>query len=501
MRAAILSLSLLVLIPAFSGCLGDDAGGKDATSIRQGGKQAKAPGLDGAGSFVATAADGTLVDPSLLLGVPALAGEQRFLGTRTFEPTIGINKAGHLFMVAFGGGAKIYKSMDQGVTWKDTTARLATNPTNGQPIYNPPNSNDPFVWVDRETGRVFSSDLQALICSWLNFSDDGGSTWTTNPIGCGHPFGVHDHQSIATGKARSTPTAWNNRMVYYCINRVGDSSCAASHTGGLNFGPLVTVMLGVDVERGGLCGGLTGHVKTDNAGRVLWGKNQCSAGVVAISEDDGRTWFTRVVTGALGIRGHDVEIAADAKDNLYAFFIAGNGLPHLAISKDHGRTWAPPINVAPPSLTASKFNAIAANAEGKIAFSYLGTTHPGGFKNADEAQWEGALWHGYIGVMVDALAPNPITLTTMVDSDKDPMAKGSCAGRCSGMGDFFDIQIDPQGRPWTAFVDVCTEKCASGGQHDGNQGVTGTLATGPALTAEGGALPALPPLAIPATAQ
>ncbi|MBI2079112.1 MAG: hypothetical protein HYT80_12250 [Euryarchaeota archaeon] len=96
--------------------------------------------------------------------------------------------------------------------------------------------------------------------------------------------------------------------------------------------------------------------------------------------------------------------------------------------------------------------------------------------------------------MVDALAENPVTLTTMVDSDANPMAKGQCGGRCDGMGDFFDIQIDPEGRPWTAFVDVCTAQCASGGNHDGNKAVTGTLAEGPALTADGGALPPLPTL-------
>ncbi|MBI2079111.1 MAG: hypothetical protein HYT80_12245 [Euryarchaeota archaeon] len=281
MRLPVLALAIVFLIPAFAGCLGGDAGTKDAGPLKQGGKAAKAGGVGAVGSFVAVAADGTIVDASLLLGVPSVAGEQRFLGTNTFEPTIGINKEGHLFMVAFGGGAKIYKSTTKGVSWTDTTANLGTNPQNGRPIYNPPNSNDPFVWVDRETGRVFSSDLQALICSWLNYSDDGGKSWVTNPIGCGHPFGVHDHQSITTGKARATPSAWSNRMVYYCINRVGDSSCAASSTGGLSFGPLVPVMMGVDVERGGFCGGLTGHAKTDNAGRVLWGKNQCGVPMVA----------------------------------------------------------------------------------------------------------------------------------------------------------------------------------------------------------------------------
>lgn len=481
MRPPFWLLALVLASPMFAGCLTDD----DASSksldrdVRVVSRLAT-----GASTYVATLPDGSLADPSLLLGLPPLKGEQRFIGARTFEPTLGIDSKGAIYMVAFGGGAKIRVSRDQGATWNDTTARLPTGQNN------PPNSNDPFVYVDAATDRVFTSDLQALICSWMNYSDDGGRTWTTNPIGCGHPFGVHDHQSIAVGKSRTGASQWKDRVVYYCVNRVGDSSCAASMNGGFTFGPLVPVMLGVDVEAAGFCGGLTGHVKADHAGRAYLGKNQCGRPAVGVTEDDGRTWRVTTVATGVGIRDHDVEIAADAGDHIYAFWIADNGLPHLALSQDHGRTWGKPINVAPPGLTATEFPAIAAGADRKIAFAYIGTDHPKGYATTN---WTGAVWHAYLGVITNALEPTPIVLTTIADSPEDPVAYNQCGGtRCNGMGDFIDIQIDPQGRPWAALVDVCNTDCLKTHRNDANQGFVGTLTSGPSLVEAPGPLPALP---------
>lgn len=478
----------------FAGCVEDPTD----ESGRKGGSANRITG--GPSPFVATLKDGSLADLALLDGVPMPVGEERFIGGRSFEPTIGITASGAIFMVSFGGGAKIRASFDEGATWKQVNPMLpVSDPRTGNPINNPPNSNDPFVYVDRVAGRVFTNDLQALMCSWMNFSDDEGKTWTTNPIGCGHPFGVHDHQSIASGKSRSGQSQWKGRMVYYCVNRVADTSCASSLDGGVTFGPLISVMLGVDVERAGFCGGLSGHVKVDNAGRVFIGKNHCGTPRVAVSEDDGRTWTHVAVAGGLGVRDHDVEVAFDEQDNVYAFWIADNGKPYVAISKDHGKTYSAPLMVAPPGLTATGLPAVAAAGPGKVAFAYIGTNRTGGYGRSGD--WSTAKWHGYIGMILNALEPEPITITTRIDSDADPLAVKQCiAGnddRCNGMGDFIDLTIDPKGRPWAAFVDVCHETCRAENRNETSAGVVGTLREGPSLLAAGGALPPLVPLPIP----
>jgi hypothetical protein len=522
MARAYLLLAIVLLIPVFGGCLGSDSAGT-AQGVKGRGGHAKAgAGLNAPVNFVASLPDGTILDPSLLSGLAPLDGEQRFIGHRTFEPTLGVDPKGNVYMVAFGGGATVRGSFDQGATWKQVNPALlpVNNPVSNQPVNNPPNSNDPYVYVDKVTGRIYQSDLQALVCSWLIWSDDMGNTWTTNPAGCGLPPGVHDHQSLAAGKSRGTPSTWANRILYYCVNRVGDSSCSTSLNGGLTFGPLIPVLPGLDVEAGRPCGGLTGHVKTDNVGRAFLGKNQCGVPSVGVSEDDGKTWTIYKISRALGVRGHDVEIAADDKDNLYAFWISDGGMPVLSMSKDHGKTWTAPINVVAPGVTATTFGAITAGAEGKIAFTYMGTTIENGYAKkppcvsrgvgptapppdctAHDAAWANATWNSYIGVITNALDERPMILTTTANDPMHPVAIHECGGRCDGMGDFMDIQMDPSGRPWAALVDVCNEKCEAawatdkaGARHDANMGFVGTLATGPALTAEGGALAALPPV-------
>jgi len=505
MHAKVLVSILLVSTLLGAGCLDNNAQSNEAGNIAKRGKSTL-PNAQAQGYF-ATLPDGTQVDPSLLLDVPPLLGAQRFIGYSSFEPTLGIHpKTGAVFMSAldFKGPQNlpqpfVRKTADKGVTWTDVSPRL---PTGGP---NPPVSFDPFVISDPVTGRIYTSDLEALVCNWLSWSDDEGKSWLTQPMGCGLPYGVHDHQSIITGKARLAPaTAYQNRMLYYCVNRIGDSSCSASHNGGITFGPLVPVMLGVDVERGGFCGGLHGHVKTDNAGRVFLPKSQCGQPHVGVSEDDGATWKVYRISPR-GTRGgdHEVAIAADAADNVYAFWIGEDGLPRVSMSKDHGKIWTPERNVAAPGLTATDKPTIHASADGKVAFAYIGTNHPGGYaKNRAAADWAGATWNGYIGVMTDALSENPIVLTTTVNDPADPIAINQCGGgRCQGLYDFIDVEIDGEGRPWAALVDVCHEKCIAdfakdpkSARHEEARGFAGTLATGPALTKEGGALPVLPAL-------
>ena len=91
---------------------------------------------------------------------------------------MGVDKDGVAFYAAgafdaFGvDGAlaktKVYRSSDNGVSWQDTAFGAG-----GQDI--PPTTLDPYVYVDDQTGRVYSIDL-AGAGSFLMFSDDKGET-------------------------------------------------------------------------------------------------------------------------------------------------------------------------------------------------------------------------------------------------------------------------------------------------------------------------------------
>lgn len=344
-----MAVALLMLGALLAGCLDEDDGSPQGTPIGS--------GLPEDATVATYHRAPTAEHPEVRLVLPAVAdaaavpvGAARYLPVSTFEPTIGADPDGCLFFTHFRGtgtGTRIFMSCDQAATWDEIGPNL---PIGGQVCF--PNSNDPYVHVDRDTGRVFASDLHALVSSTLHYTDDKGASWQCNPGGGGTPPGVHDHQTVATGAPRTLPTVGYPNVVYYCVNRVADSVCSSSLDGGLGFGPLILVYPGVESPGEGqppeLCGGLHGHVETDLEGRVLLPKGQCGKPEVAVSENDGLTWGRAIVSTDTGIMGHEVRVAADAGHNLYAFYIGDDGLPYLGRSTDNGQSWDQPWMVAPP---------------------------------------------------------------------------------------------------------------------------------------------------------
>ena len=124
------------------------------------------------------------------------------------------------------------------------------------------------------------------------YSDDDGKTWSPSQGG-GLNSGV-DHQTVGGGPYSPNgigplPTSTYPNAVYYCSQDIADANCAASHDGGVTFGPAVPMYSLLD------CGGLHGHVKVaPNDGTVYVPNKSCGGNqAVAVSEDGGTTWSVR----------------------------------------------------------------------------------------------------------------------------------------------------------------------------------------------------------------
>ena len=493
MRAA---LSLLLALAALAaGCTAP------ATQLDPGTVPNEAPAALVGQTGVLHAPDATLVAPAATQEVLVALGGAYKHGLPAIEPTVGVDADGTLFVTALDdatGAPVLMRSEDQGQSWTRV----------GSPFHVV--TFDPYVYVDPATGRVFQDDIQPIGCGWLSFSDDKGESWTTNPLGCGNPQ-VNDHQTLVAAKPRRLATVGYPNLVYRCVNNVAYPACAVSVNGGQTFLPQVPVVseLGVDPEYMAplvgpiatpVCSSLTGHLEAAPDGTVYLPSSDCtiaqSPPVVSVTQDDGLTWTTHVISEDRPADTHEVGIAVDEAGNVFANWVS-DGRMLLARSTDQGKTWSAPIDVTAPGVTATAFNAIAAGAPGRVALAYIGTTLEGGYadRSLSEDEWEGATWNAYLAVIPDALAESPAIQSVTANDPADPVARGLCGRtRCSGMTDFIEIVVDAQGRPWASFVDVCTAACAApdGTEKEGYDGFVATLRAGPALRGALAALPQLP---------
>lgn len=423
--------------------------------------------------------DGVAMDPAPFREVLP-EGTASSTGLGGFEPTIGVTKTGAVFInpkpTAGLNTQHIMRSRDQGLTWEDVSPRV------GDQIV-PPTDLDPYIYVDRDTGRLFTVQLY-VGCSYLAYSDDDGESWIHNPVACGIPG--NDHQTLYSGPTTTLPTVGYPNAVYYCYNAIAYSGCGRSLDGGLTFHPA-----GAPYAAPG-CAGLHGHVAVGPDGTVYLPKGDCEEGpAVSVSTTDGTTWTEVQVAGpAFRGRDHESHVAVDAKGNAYFVWTGADRRPYLSVSKDQGQTWSAPAMVGPPGITTAWGPTIAAGDEGKIAVYYYGTQGDCCY----EQEFGGhTMWNVYATVSTDAQTANPVFMTTTFNDPMDPVRRGSCGpGRCGGRptspGDFVEVFVDHTGRTWAAVVDTCQTRCAEPGLSGSNNSeltMAGQLVRGPRLVGNG----------------
>ena len=414
--------------------------------------------------------------------VPQLKVSFNYVGRRAAEPTIGVNKNNVAFFAASTfdfptstfparlARTLVMRSKDKGTTWQAVSPDLlASLPEDEVSSTFPPFSLDPYVHVDSvglnpatKTGRVFSVDLNLVCGANAIFSDDEGANWMASPIfGCG-ASPVNDHQTVLTAPPPPSPppgfsTVGYPSVVYFCFNRVADSSCTRSRNGGVTWEPTGSpAFTGSDPNAGSVCGGLTGQLAADSKGRIFLPKGHCGLPWVAISADAGTNWTRVKITPNTPMADHEVSLAVDTADNIYAVWQDGTfRLPFLSVSKDRGLTWSTPIMMGPPGVHEVNFPTITAGDPGRIALLFPGS-------ESQDFSDPTRPWNIYIVVSVNALDANPTFTWTIANDKSDPVHRGDCGpGRCDAqdggsMFDFLDIQVSPaDGAFWGTASDTC----------------------------------------------
>ena len=418
------------------------------------------------------------------------------VGVEAGEPTLGLTKNNDIFYAAIQTNTRVevMRSQNEGKKWEAVSPKIANR--NAQLL-----TLDPYVYVDRDTDRIFTIDL-TVACAYMSFSDNQGKSWLTNPLACGRP--VNDHQTLFAGPPTVSPTVGYPNVVYYCWNDVGSSSCSKSLDGGLTFSPTGSPAFtggrtdGEDQSGPDFCGGLHGHGYVGQDGTVFLPRGYCGEPYLAISKDEGATW-DRVKVADIGIEGHEASVATDKKGNIYYSWVAPNRLPYLAISTNGGRKWSEPMMIAPPGLKEANLPSLDVGKPGAIAVTYMGSENspfrPSKRGGDDECtavtscggadSYQNTTWNGYMTLSANVLDKDPVFYTSTVNAKSDPLKRGECGpGRCgTSIYDFLDIVIGPQGDVWGAYVDACTSICADspGASDMGADAIVGRLVGGPKL--------------------
>lgn len=377
------------------------------------------------------------------------------------EPNIGVNwSSGAIMLQALMQTLKV--TVDETgckqtplTTWTDVT------PLTSQESF------DPILFTDHQTDRTFVSHLLLLPGAGASsFTDNDGTTWWPSQ-GAGFGSGF-DHQTVGGGPFHApvppSPATYKN-SVYYCSQDVAIANCALSVDGGITYGPAVPIYNLLQ------CGGLHGHVKVGPDGTVYVPNAVCSGPInanenaVVVSEDNGTTWTVRTVPGTAG-NGSDPSVAVDEAGRLYLGFSDGDKTPSVAVSDDKGKSWLHVYDVGGQAgIKAALFPAMVAGGPGRAAMAFYGSPVEGsGTDFSNPGRWYLYVAHTYDGgaswITVNATPNDPIQRGGMHNSGGGPIHRN--------LLDFFDADLDAQGRMVVGFADGCRGACV--GAPDGARG-------------------------------
>ena len=365
------------------------------------------------------------------------------------EPSLGVN--GRTGAALYMAGTDIYKvAVDRtkspvGIGWSNVTPDTSLV------------NLDPILATDRVTGLTLGGGDTGP-CGVLFRSTDDFATFD-NSAAC---VGAADHPTVGFGPAvaGTLPLGSSGRVAYFCQQQDVDV-CSASLDGGTTWLPGVS-------QTG--CFGLFGHLKASTDGTAYVPSLNCSDanGDLAVggffTRDNGTTWDSYGILGATEpSRGFDPSITTTPDNTLYeSWGREGDYHPVVTLSKDHGATWAPQVDLAgtvSPPLVASTFHTMTSGDDGRVSVAYLGTQVGTPGLTPFDAGYHG-VWNLFVSTSLDGGRTWSTSQATTEPVQRGSISDGGTASTGQrNLLDFIDAQTLTDGRVAVAYADGCLDAC------------------------------------------
>lgn len=408
------------------------------------GQPAQAATVFGAGTpqFLASEAPADLalpVTPLLKWTAPDTAG----------EPSVGVSwKSGAGLYMAGNNVIKLgFDPATPKVTWEDAS-----------PLFGTVQNLDPILVTQPHTGATLAGGDTGP-CSALFRTTDDGASWTPS-LPC---TGTTDHPTVGWAPSSADPT---KTVFYYCQQQYLDN-CATSTDDGATWLPGVNLNTDCVSLHGHLKGGPDGTAYLPSATCFDASGNNSYVGGLRTS-NDGATWTSyRIPSAPTPDDGFDPAVTVTPDKTLYEAW-NGNRTHHplIASSTDRGQTWTDPVDLAgtvSPPLVAATFPTLQSGDNGRVAYSFLGTS--AGDPTADPfASGFHGVWYVYTSFTYDGgktWTTVRVTPTPVQYGEID--AGGTTTQGQRNLLDFIDSSLTKDGRVVVAYADGCLADCEAAG--------------------------------------
>ena len=396
-------------------------------------------------------------------------------GYATSETTLAISPDGAIFFSPANTENTLARSFDGGDFWSLGAPQTMQYTSLWNTV-------DPFVTVDRRTGRVFwvratgelrtapvlveesplgwqASTAAAYAHGFQVYaSADDGLNWTTANY---QDEATGDWEKIFVGPpsaAGPKPSGYPD-VVYVCANAPFEVSgpgraCYRSLDGGKTFvqaGTVTPTASSPNDACPALAGGANGGVAADG---TFYQPQSCSGGSwVAVSRDEAATWTWYAIPGAPGTNGlsSNLQLALDWAGNLYALWSDATKID-LEISRDGGKSWSHAISVGVPGQHLFDLPELAAGPAGHIGVAYY--AGPSSSSKVLSA---------YLTETSDALATRPVFVSGALNDPAHPIFRDyGLSGNVTPRADYIGAAYDGAGNLWGGLVKQLGQPDASG---------------------------------------